>query len=213
MIRFGMTKDDVNVGILILLAGCWQVITAQYFVWFFCLLPLILSSSNMKLKWKGLGCIILWVGAQLHWLMWGYLLEFKGKNVFLQLWIASILFLAANTYLLVSVIHHHKYAPIFARVENKSDGARKLQWWNKYFHALKGPHPLSTFGQLVFLLCFSVIQYIFFDIIISFHLSFFTLGCGDSEFVMVTLTSIYTSFSFEFDHSCWSLPLWLIISN
>ncbi|KAF7126433.1 hypothetical protein RHSIM_Rhsim11G0028900 [Rhododendron simsii] len=30
-----------------------KVITAQYFVWFFCLLPLILPWSNMKLKWKG----------------------------------------------------------------------------------------------------------------------------------------------------------------
>ncbi|KAF3434779.1 hypothetical protein FNV43_RR21865 [Rhamnella rubrinervis] len=102
-----------------------KVITAQYFVWFFCLLPLILSSSNMKLKWKGLSCIILWVGAQLHWLMWGYMLEFKGKNVFLQLWIGSMLFLAANTYLLVSVIHHHKYSPVLAPGENRSHGATK----------------------------------------------------------------------------------------
>ncbi|XP_015883714.3 GPI mannosyltransferase 1 [Ziziphus jujuba] len=104
-----------------------KVITAQYFVWFFCLLPLILSSSNMKLKWKGLSCAILWVGAQLHWLMWGYLLEFKGKNVFLQLWMASILFLAANTYLMISVIQHHRYFPVFSRVENTSDHVRKLQ--------------------------------------------------------------------------------------
>ncbi|TYG96834.1 hypothetical protein ES288_A11G384900v1 [Gossypium darwinii] len=45
-----------------------KVITAQYFVWFFCLLPLILPWSNMKLKWKGLCCIFLWMGAQTHWL-------------------------------------------------------------------------------------------------------------------------------------------------
>ncbi|KAK4393962.1 GPI mannosyltransferase 1 [Sesamum angolense] len=44
-----------------------KVITAQYFVWFFCLLPLILPWSNMKLVWKGLACIILWIGAQTNW--------------------------------------------------------------------------------------------------------------------------------------------------
>ncbi|KAK8344603.1 hypothetical protein V6Z12_A07G089200, partial [Gossypium hirsutum] len=90
-----------------------KVITAQYFVWFFCVLPLILPWSNMKLKWKGLCCILLWMGAQTHWLLWGYLLEFKGKNVFLQLWMASLLFLAANTFILIVLIRHHNYGPVF----------------------------------------------------------------------------------------------------
>ncbi|XP_019162436.1 PREDICTED: GPI mannosyltransferase 1 [Ipomoea nil] len=90
-----------------------KVITAQYFVWFFCLLPLILPWTNMKLKGKGLACILLWIGAQTHWLLWGYLLEFKGKNVFIQLWIASLLFLAANTFVLTSIITEHYYTPVF----------------------------------------------------------------------------------------------------
>ncbi|CDP01829.1 unnamed protein product [Coffea canephora] len=94
-----------------------KVMTAQYFVWFFCLLPLILPWSNMKLKWKGLGSTLLWMGAQTHWLMWGYLLEFEGKNVFIQLWLASVLFLAANTFVLISIIRHHRYSPVFRRVE------------------------------------------------------------------------------------------------
>lgn len=90
-----------------------KVITAQYFVWFFCLLPLILPWSTMKLKWEGLSCIFIWMCAQIHWLMWGYLLEFKGKNVFIQLWLGSILFLAANTWVLVMVIRRHIYSPVF----------------------------------------------------------------------------------------------------
>ncbi|PKI55642.1 GPI mannosyltransferase 1-like [Punica granatum] len=90
-----------------------KVITAQYFVWFFCLLPLILPWSKMRLKWEGLCCIILWMGAQTHWLMWGYLLEFRGKNVFLQLWIASLVFLAANSLILVMIIRRHSYSPLF----------------------------------------------------------------------------------------------------
>ncbi|XP_075674631.1 GPI mannosyltransferase 1 isoform X2 [Castanea sativa] len=104
-----------------------KVITAQYFVWFFCLLPLILPWSQMKLRWKGLSCILAWMGAQLHWLMWGYMLEFRGKNVFLQLWMASIFFLAANTYVLTAVIQHHRCSPVFIGLENTSKGARKLQ--------------------------------------------------------------------------------------
>lgn len=88
--------------------------TAQYFVWFFCLLPLILPWSSMKLKWKGLACMLVWMGSQLHWLMWAYLLEFKGRNVFVQLWVAGLVFLAANTFVMLMVIKHHKYTPLFS---------------------------------------------------------------------------------------------------
>ncbi|CAA0831203.1 GPI mannosyltransferase 1 [Striga hermonthica] len=94
-----------------------KVITAQYFVWFFCLLPLILPWTTMKLKWRGLACISVWIGAQVHWLMWGYLLEFRGKNVFLQLWLASLLILAANTFVIISVIRGHVYCPLFKRLQ------------------------------------------------------------------------------------------------
>lgn len=105
-----------------------KVITAQYFVWFFCLLPLILPWSKMKLRWDGLSCILVWIGAQTHWLMWGYLLEFKGKNVFLHLWAAGLLFLAANIFILVMIIRHHKYASVFKALEYaNSKNAAKLE--------------------------------------------------------------------------------------
>ncbi|KAE9447046.1 hypothetical protein C3L33_21050, partial [Rhododendron williamsianum] len=97
-----------------------KVITAQYFVWFFCLLPLILPWSNMKLKWEGLSSIFIWMGAQIHWLMWGYLLEFKGKNVFLQLWAASLIFLAANTFVLIKIILRHRFSPLFKQLGPES---------------------------------------------------------------------------------------------
>ncbi|KAI3702082.1 hypothetical protein L6452_27734 [Arctium lappa] len=93
-----------------------KVITAQYFVWFFCLLPLILPWSKMKLKWEGILCILFWMGAQTHWLFWGYMLEFKGKQVFLQLWAASLLFFAANTYVMITIILRHTYSPVFNRI-------------------------------------------------------------------------------------------------
>lgn len=98
-----------------------KVMTAQYFVWFFCLVPLVLPWTSMKLKWKGLSCILVWMGSQLHWLMWAYLLEFKGQNVFVQLWVAGLVFLAANTFVMIMVIKHHKYTPLFlAPVKSRS---------------------------------------------------------------------------------------------
>ncbi|XP_071729873.1 GPI mannosyltransferase 1-like [Rutidosis leptorrhynchoides] len=93
-----------------------KVITAQYFVWFFCLLPLILPWSKMKLKWEGILGVLLWIGAQTHWLFWGYMLEFKGRQVFLQLWAASLLFFAANTYVMITIILRHTYSPVFKHV-------------------------------------------------------------------------------------------------
>ncbi|PIM99116.1 Mannosyltransferase [Handroanthus impetiginosus] len=102
-----------------------KVITAQYFVWFFCLLPLIMPWSSMKLKWKGVACISFWIGAQTHWLMWGYLLEFRGKNVFFQLWMASLLFMAANTFVIVNIIHSHVYCPLFKQCQANPSKAMK----------------------------------------------------------------------------------------
>ncbi|KAL9403934.1 hypothetical protein Peur_000906 [Populus x canadensis] len=34
-------------------------------------------------------------------MLWGYLLEFKGKNAFVQLWSESLIFLAANQYVCI----------------------------------------------------------------------------------------------------------------
>lgn len=88
-----------------------KVITAQYFVWFFCLFPLILPWTTLMLRWKGTLCMLLWTAAQVHWLMWAYALEFQGKNVFLQLWLASITFFGANIFVLSIIIRHHTFAP------------------------------------------------------------------------------------------------------
>ncbi|KAK1279281.1 GPI mannosyltransferase 1 [Acorus gramineus] len=105
-----------------------KVITAQYFVWFFCLLPIILPWSNMKLRWEGLISLLLWMGAQIHWLMWGYLLEFKGLNVFIPLWFASIFFLFSNTWVLIKVIRYHRFSPVFQKLsESNYIKSRKIK--------------------------------------------------------------------------------------
>ena len=80
----------------------YQVSTAQYFVGV--LLPSTLSASNNALAsfQEAAGT---WVIAQLHWLQWGYLLEFQGLPVYLPLWFASLLFLGANTWVVVELMH------------------------------------------------------------------------------------------------------------
>ncbi|KAL3146110.1 hypothetical protein ABBQ38_015459 [Trebouxia sp. C0009 RCD-2024] len=74
-----------------------KVCTAQYFVWWLTLLPLVLPDVGFtRIIWPS----TLWVLSQLHWLLWAYLLEFQGKAVHLQVWCASIFMLAANIHLM-----------------------------------------------------------------------------------------------------------------
>lgn len=101
-----------------------KVITAQYFVWFFCLIPLILPWTTLGLR-KGLLCILLWSAAQLHWLLWAYVLEFRGYNVFLQLWLASLTFFVANVVVLSIIIWHHKSVFVISKHAFFMDGGVK----------------------------------------------------------------------------------------
>ncbi|XP_024403384.1 GPI mannosyltransferase 1 [Physcomitrium patens] len=89
-----------------------KVITAQYFVWFFCLLPVIIPASRLSWK-KGALCMGVWTAAQVHWLGWAYLLEFRGYNVFFQLWTASLIFFAATVGILGVIVHQHSLCPLF----------------------------------------------------------------------------------------------------
>lgn len=96
-----------------------KVITAQYFVWFFCLVPLILPWTALTLR-GGLMCMLVWTAAQLHWLLWAYALEFRGYNVFFQLWLASLLFFIVNVLVLCIVIWHHTPAFLTSAINKES---------------------------------------------------------------------------------------------
>eukprot|EP01023_Acetabularia_acetabulum_P046155 TRINITY_DN4725_c0_g1_i4.p1 TRINITY_DN4725_c0_g1~~TRINITY_DN4725_c0_g1_i4.p1 ORF type:complete len:224 (-),score=2.66 TRINITY_DN4725_c0_g1_i4:60-653(-) len=82
----------------IIFVGFNKVITAQYFTWFFGMLPLLYSKVDV-LVW-----VCFWMVMQLHWLYWGYLLEFVGQQVFLGVWLASVTFFIANISLVVAII-------------------------------------------------------------------------------------------------------------
>ncbi len=57
-----------------------QVCTAQYFVWWLFLLPLVLHHVPRPVPPALLAAAAAWVAAQLHWLAWAYLLEFQVRR-------------------------------------------------------------------------------------------------------------------------------------
>ncbi|KAG1672562.1 hypothetical protein FOA52_010663 [Chlamydomonas sp. UWO 241] len=50
----------------------------------------------------GAGCV--WAASMVHWLAWGYMLEFEGLPVHLPLWVASVAFLGANALLAAQLV-------------------------------------------------------------------------------------------------------------
>jgi phosphatidylinositol glycan class M len=111
-----------------------KVITAQYFTWFACLIPIAVfnttstASSNDKRSSDSIStldsisnltststakrpstslCIMgvsLWSLTLSLWLWRAYLLEFEGVNTFLSIWIAAIAFHVVNVALIIGVI-------------------------------------------------------------------------------------------------------------
>eukprot|EP01024_Parvocaulis_polyphysoides_P009087 TRINITY_DN1277_c0_g2_i5.p1 TRINITY_DN1277_c0_g2~~TRINITY_DN1277_c0_g2_i5.p1 ORF type:complete len:403 (-),score=37.31 TRINITY_DN1277_c0_g2_i5:36-1172(-) len=82
----------------IIFVGFNKVITAQYFTWFFGLLPLLYGRTKIGV------CVCVWICLQINWLYWGYALEFLGQQVFLQVWLSSLGFFVGNVVLVLVII-------------------------------------------------------------------------------------------------------------
>ncbi|CAG9463983.1 unnamed protein product [Pedinophyceae sp. YPF-701] len=83
-----------------------KVITAQYFVWWFLLLPAALPKiADRTLTGRA---VATWAAAQLHWLLWAYVLEFRGvEAVRPVVWIGSLLLLCAHCYLVWALVRSY----------------------------------------------------------------------------------------------------------
>lgn len=79
-----------------------KVITAQYFTWYLCLLPLCSDQLRLTRRVKtAVGILALSIGL---WLGSAYCLEMQGMSVFRLVWAASVVFFIANVNLLGALL-------------------------------------------------------------------------------------------------------------
>ncbi len=78
-----------------------KVSTAQYFVWYLCWFCVRIERASKKVDGRW---VLAWPAALGFWLFWAYLLEFRGLQVHLFLWIAGIIWFWVNIELLRKLI-------------------------------------------------------------------------------------------------------------
>uniref|UniRef100_A0A7E4UYU8 GPI alpha-1,4-mannosyltransferase I, catalytic subunit n=1 Tax=Panagrellus redivivus TaxID=6233 RepID=A0A7E4UYU8_PANRE len=83
-----------------------KVCTSQYFVWYIIFTPLIANQIKTSTP-KLITLILAWFAGQGLWLFFAYLLELQGMNTFLPLWLSSLVFVAINFSIAITLIRDH----------------------------------------------------------------------------------------------------------
>lgn len=84
-----------------------KVMTAQYFTWYLCLLPLCSDRISWRSK-RMLASLALLGVSIVSWLLSAFTLEMLGWRTHRHLWLASMFFFIANINLLVSILDGYK---------------------------------------------------------------------------------------------------------
>jgi len=90
-----------------------KVCTAQYFMWWMALLPVVVPNMTMGLPLAVLLSAV-WMGTELSWIGAAYHLEWLGVSTFIEVWLASLLFFSANVFVLWCVMRNTTPVPMFA---------------------------------------------------------------------------------------------------
>lgn len=83
-----------------------KVCTSQYFLWYLCLVPVMLPDLKMSLK-KAAFIISSWFAGQGLWLGFAYLLEFEGWNTLIFLWMSGLIFFIINIYVMNVILQSY----------------------------------------------------------------------------------------------------------
>ena len=83
-----------------------KVITAQYFIWYLSLIPLIIHRNllfSVK-KYKGIVMFIIWMFFEMIWNTYSHFLEYNGGNYFISMWVVNIIFFLTSCLLVKELI-------------------------------------------------------------------------------------------------------------
>lgn len=100
-----------------------SVMTSQYFIWFLSLLPLVVHDFKM-LPAKAFLLAVVWIASQGAWLFYAYLLEFKCRQVFIFIWLKSVVFFCANIFVLGQLIKSYNPGYGFGQIDFASGEAK-----------------------------------------------------------------------------------------
>ena len=89
-----------------------KVVTAQYFLWYVSLLPLVMPFTRLPPSLL-LALSLVWLLAELHWLSWAYQVELLGLPAFAGLHAASCCFFLFCILCTAVLIVGHRKQPLF----------------------------------------------------------------------------------------------------